>query len=302
MLNRIVWFLVVGILGVVPTACSASTNEPDPEAFGGGGKIAYRARVAENTLQIRYYDLVTGKDHLVLSDESYKFWFSWSPDQKQILFQSGFHPPSSHIYRVDITGENLQPIVTDTTARNWMPDWSPDGQQITYCSDRSGVFTLYVMDADSSNLKQITEIDSSSPRWSPDGKRIAFQAYVDDNFEIFVVHADGSNLVNLTNHPASDMTPSWSPDGNQLSFTSDRDSNEAKGDIFIMNTNGTNFVNLTQNAAEDNHATWSPDGHKLAFMSDREGSSMLHVIDIHNFEVTKLPVASSEVSSPAWSR
>lgn len=302
MFTRIVWFLVIGIWFVISTACGATTNESVPEAFGGGGKIAYRARVAENTLQIRYYDVSTQKDHIVLSDESYKFWFSWSPDQAQLLFQSDFHPPNSHIYKVDITGENLQPVVTDTTARNWMPDWSPDGQQIAFCSDRSGVFTLYVMKADGSDLKQITEIDSSAPRWAPDGQRIAFQAYVDDNYEIFVVNADGSNLVNLTNHPASDMTPSWSPDGNQLSFTSDRDSAEAKGDIFIMNTAGNNFVNLTRNPAEDNNATWSPDGDKLVFISDRAGSSLLHVIDIHNLEVTKLPVDSSEVSSPAWSR
>jgi TolB protein len=302
MLKQITWFLVMGMLGIVLIACNAATHTPDPEAFGGGGKIAYRTKVDENTQQIRYYDVVTEKDHLVLSDETYKFWFSWSPDQKQILYQSDFHPPNSYIYKVDITGENQQPIVTDPTARNWMPDWSPDGQQIAFCSDRSGVFTLYVMKADGSNLKQITEIDSSAPRWSPDGQRIAFQAYVDDNYEIFVVNADGSNLVNLTKHPASDMIPSWSPDGNRLSFTSDRDSVEAKGDIFITNADGTYFVNLTQNPAEDNNATWSPDGNKLAFMSDREGSSQLHVIDINNLEVTKLPIAASQVSSPAWSK
>lgn len=74
----------------------------------------------DKTTQIRIYDVVTEEDSLVLSDDTYKFWFSWSPDQNQILFQRDFHPPNSHIFIVDVTGDNLQPIVDDTNSRNWM--------------------------------------------------------------------------------------------------------------------------------------------------------------------------------------
>jgi hypothetical protein len=76
---------------------------------------------------------------------------------------------------------------------------------ILFSSKRDGDFDIYVMDADGSNVRQLTrnaskgenEADDGSPSWSPDGQRIAFTSTRDhegDGFEseeLYVMAADG---------------------------------------------------------------------------------------------------------------
>ena len=59
---------------------------------------------------------------------------------------------------------------------------------------------LYMIDADGSNLVQLTEnVEAYSlPAWSPDGRHVAFHAGITGKNEIYVIDADGSNLTRLT--------------------------------------------------------------------------------------------------------
>ena len=87
--------------------------------------------------------------------------------------------------------------------------------QIAFQSARDGDFEIFVMDADGTNVRQLTTNDvwDGDPVWSPDGKQIAFKSsrYGDDplsDFEIFVMDADGSNVVSTTQEGSE---PSFKP-------------------------------------------------------------------------------------------
>ena len=72
--------------------------------------------------------------------------------------------------------------------------------QIAFDSDRDGDNEIFVMDADGTNVRQLTTNDDDDyyPAWSPDGKQIAFISDRYDDKEIFVMDADGANVRQLT--------------------------------------------------------------------------------------------------------
>ena len=73
-------------------------------------------------------------------------------------------------------GGEGRPVHAD---RPLLPDragWSPDGTKIAFVSGREGSGHVYVMNADGTGTRRLTNstMDDSHPTWSPDGKRIVF--------------------------------------------------------------------------------------------------------------------------------
>ena len=99
----------------------------------------------------------------------------------------------------------------------------PDGQLIAFSSTRNGDLDIYVMNADGSGVRQLTDNPGldGSPAWSPGGGLIAFTSERDGDSDIYVMNADGSGVTRLTEHPGDDWGPDWSPDGQLIAFTSD---------------------------------------------------------------------------------
>lgn len=82
-------------------------------------------------------------------------------------------------------------------------DWSPDCSRIAFVSGDETTSQIFVVDADGSNLGQLTESigHNEDPAWSPDGSQIAFWSDRTGDAEIYLMSADGSSQVNLTNSP-----------------------------------------------------------------------------------------------------
>ncbi|HEX8856327.1 MAG TPA: Ig-like domain-containing protein [Thermoleophilaceae bacterium] len=134
------------------------------------------------------------------------------------------------------------------------PSWSPDGTKIAFASDRACAAakaagtneeycsaSIYVMDANGSNVRRITAPDASqgeddsNPTWSPNGGQIAFtrQGFERSRSGIWVVDAstssDGrSDAASRLSFEGSDdpdavfsldADPAWSPDGKSIAFT-----------------------------------------------------------------------------------
>ena len=98
------------------------------------------------------------------------------------------------------------------------PDWSPDGHRIVFTSNRDGNTEIYVMNADGTDPRRLT--DYSGPDFdadsSPDGRMIAFQREVQRDTpplrvnQLFVVNADGGDAMELTDLPSANGHPAWS--------------------------------------------------------------------------------------------
>jgi Zn finger protein HypA/HybF involved in hydrogenase expression len=171
---------------------------------------------------------------------------------------------------------------------------------IAFVSDRDGNYEIYVMNADGSQPKNLTQnpADDFSPAWSPDGRYIAFFSERDGNYEIYVMNADGSQPKNLTQNLAADYSPAWSPDGQHIAFQTERDGNY---EIYVMNADGSQPKNLTQNPAAEWSPAWSPDGQHIAFSSNRDGNYEIYIMNADGSQPKNLTQNSIDNSDPDWS-
>jgi Tol biopolymer transport system component len=106
-----------------------------------------------------------------------------------------------------------QPVnVINSSRIDFFPVISPDGTQIAFTSDRTGIFNIWVCDADGENCTQLTETGGGVPFWSPDGTKIAFFSDAEGP-EAYVIDVEGGFPHRLT-HENSVFTPTgWSHDG-----------------------------------------------------------------------------------------
>jgi Tol biopolymer transport system component len=134
------------------------------------------------------------------------------------------------------------------------PTWSPDGSMIAFASSRAGERQLFVMNADGSNIRQVTNLNNMGGRstWSLDGTKLAFYRGPFGDRNIYIINIDGTGLVQLTNG-GDNLGPSWSPDGNWITFTSFRDGNN---EIYIIRPDGTGLTRLTNNSISDWQPRW----------------------------------------------
>ena len=147
--------------------------------------------------------------------------------------------------------------LTESNEDNYLPKWSPDGEQIIFVSERDGNPEIYVMNADGSDQRRLTDNPSDDlyPSWSPDGAQIAFYSDREGSAELYVMNVDGRNPLPLTHENTPVWVSDWSPDGSQIAFTSNRDGNR---EIYIMDTDGSNRQRLTNNNVLDGIPAWRP--------------------------------------------
>jgi Tol biopolymer transport system component len=207
----------------------------------------------------------------------------------------------SNIYSVKPNGNGLVRL-TNTTANDLCPDYSRDGRLITFCSDRSGSFQIWAMNADGSNAHMVTNGNRFIfPDYSPDASKIVFSgtaSSTDVNQNVYVVNADGTGLAQLT-VDGNNQFPTFSPNGKKIAFTSDRTGVEQ---VWVMNADGSNQTQLSHSGIrEDQLPDWSPDGKKIAFAQGAVGSGRIWVMNADGSNPVQLTSAPGNDFGTAWS-
>ena len=202
----------------------------------------------------------------------------WSPDGAQLVFFAADFPSiRQDIFTVNLDGSDLVNLTNTPAVVDESPQWSPDGAQIIFQTDRDRNFEIYVMNADGSQPRNLTDHRGRDywPDWlapasagvsdNLPGSRIAFVSSRDGNGEIYSMNVDGSDPQRLTSWRLWDGFPDWSPDGSQIAYYSYLSSE--RWAIMIMNADGSDPRQLSPGVSCDGAPHWSPDGAFIAYDS-----------------------------------
>jgi serine/threonine protein kinase len=148
--------------------------------------------------------------------------------------------------------------------------------QIAFASNRTGFMQVWLMNADGTQQRPITNMPDGAcqPSWSPDGQKLAFispcagrrDQY--ENAKIYILDLNSSSdplPLPLPASPASDYDPAWSPDGNRIAFTSTRAGNP---DIYVYNFLDGSLKQLTSERYVEKQPAWSPSGTQIAYVRE----------------------------------
>jgi Tol biopolymer transport system component len=162
------------------------------------------------------------------------------------------------------------------------PDFSPDGKQIAFRSERPDGGGIFLMSSGGGPARRLSRF-GYSPAWSPDGKTIlvATQLVRDpkergNTSQIWRIEVDGGKSRRLVQQDA--VQPSWSPEGRRIAFWS-VDAASGKRRIWTVSSDGGSPMPVTTGESLDWNPVWSSDGH-LYFASNRRGTMSLWRIAI----------------------
>ena len=111
--------------------------------------------------------------------------------------------------------------------------WTPDGQ-IVYSSNAGGKRNIWMMEADGSHLRQLTNDNfvNTDPSVTPDGRYIVYQCERSGRQNIWRRNLDGSNPVQLTDGDI-ELRPSVTPDSQWVVFEGKKNGVNCLGKVSI---------------------------------------------------------------------
>src|SRR5258706_10799970 len=267
------------------TICLSAADEPsgNPEWSPDGKWIAYSGKIGDKSgLSIARPDGSEKRFLAPLEGTNAPLpttgrTVAWSPDGKQIAYVTARPGPETadatgdpivitrylykpdaaegnshfndnrrlHIFVTDAaTGQIRQ--LTDGTHYEHSIDWSPDGREIAFVSNREPNedqffnYDLFALNVASGAMRRLTATENAEyqPRWSPDGKTIAYlgtkrgltdlETTMEDT-HVWLIDADGHNRRELTGSVDNrQFDAGWSPDGKWV--------------YFIVEHHGSNFL------------------------------------------------------------
>jgi TolB protein len=137
---------------------------------------------------------------------------AWNPKTGQTVAFVSDRAGVPQLYLMNSDGTNTQKLDLPDMGYVIDPAWSPNGQLLAFSWRRpSGNYDLYIMDAASRSIREITRDSGRNerPSWAPDGRHIVFESTRGGSRQIWIMLADGSEARQLTTKGHNE-SPNWS--------------------------------------------------------------------------------------------
>lgn len=186
------------------------------------------------------------------------------------MFSIGILTTSQHA----VSAQHVEPPITRlsvTAARNGQGFWAPNGREISFVSNRSGSWQIWLASATGAEPRQITRARGPVgwPSWAPNGSEILYYERTEAGHRLFTVRIGDGRVEPVFHEPYQDFRPLLSPDGARLLFDRFGYEQPANHDLFVRNLRDGTVRQLTRDPGYDSDARWSPDGQRIVWHSDR---------------------------------
>ena len=178
---------------------------------------------------------------------------------------------------------------------------APEGQaparkveRIVFCSDRSEAWRIWIMNADASQMVQLTEGEPEEndvdPVFSPDGKSILLTSSRGGKVGVWRMQDDGTKLERICDGDQAE----WSPDGKKIVLR--RDERIIVRDL----ATGKEKALSPEDWPHCSGPAWSPDGKTIAFACRWEAGNAVFVMPADGGTPTKV-YDKEGACEPHWS-
>jgi TolB protein len=249
---------IMGPDGENPTNLSNNpANDWEPAISPDGSQVAFVSDRDNETGggQMIYVMNVDGSDVRQLTYQEFSSSPAWSHDGKLIAYNTD----QIYVTKADGSGEPIQ--LTENDQINWYPVWSPDDSQIAWLSGWEGAFDIFVMNADGSNARQITDMQSANTvKWTVDGRLFTDSWGWSDQEEFChncVVDASGENIEDAGGKgEVQRFVPFWNGNGDRVEII-EGSLDDGPSEIYLVGEVFPDiFYNMTDNPAEDRNPSW----------------------------------------------
>jgi tricorn protease len=174
-------------------------------------------------------------------------------------------------------GPSLNLTRTNGVAERF-PAWSPDGKWITYFSDESGEYQLYVCQSDGNgDTRRLTSLEAGflyEPVWSPDSKMICFWDK-SGTFHLTDVESGKTKVVDKLKEWGRYAPVSWSSDSKWIAYTRAEDLVSPVA-ICLYDVAGDKTHKVTAGRFYDSWPAFDREGKYLYFASARDFTSPIY--------------------------
>lgn len=213
-----------------------------------------------------------------------------SPDGTTIAFTY-----KGDLYRVASTGGNAQQL-TYHEAHDYMPQWSKDGKQIAFASDRYGNFDVFVMNANGGPAKRLTYHSTNEVpfSFSADNKSVIFGGVRQDAVnhrqfptasqpELYSVPVNGGGITQVFTIPAEAVQSS--KDGSKMVYHDKKGGeNEWRKhhqsaiarNIWLYDKKTDKHTQLTSFYGENRNPVFTDNEQSIYYLSEESGNFNIH--------------------------
>jgi len=208
-----------------------------------------------------------------------------SPTGKRVAVEA-----RGELFTIPADKGDVRGISNSSASAEHDPAWSPDGKMISYFSDKSGEYALYIEAQDGLTPAREIKIPTTghfyTPGWSPDGKRIMFTSA---DLKLWVVDvASGQAKVVGSDPwmvPTRTMNPVWSPDGKWIAYS--KHLNSLYHAIEVVNVETGVSKQVTDGLADAVSPAWDASGKYLWFLASTDMGLKSQWLDMSNYDHTE---------------